>query len=284
MSAHATDVSEATFGTEVIERSKQVPVLVDFWAPWCGPCRNLKPVLEKLADQYQGRFHLAKINSDENQRLSAQYGVRSIPNVKAFVDGELADEFLGAQPESTVREFIDRLLPSQAEVLRRQALQVFELGSAEEALRLLDQAVSTEAHNDAVHADRANTLLSLGRIEEAQTAIRQLGPLATDDPRIAAIAARVNFAQLGGAQQPDELEARVARNAADLEARLALAKMHVAQQRYEPALEQLLEIIRLDRKWNGEAGRKTMLSVFDLLGAQNPLVAKYRRLLASALY
>jgi putative thioredoxin len=284
MPAHASDVSEATFGTEVIERSKQVPVLVDFWAPWCGPCRNLKPVLEKLADQYQGRFHLAKINSDENQRLSAEYGVRSIPNVKAFVDGELVDEFLGAQPESTVREFIDRLLPSHAEGLRRQAMQAFEQGSAEDALRLLDQAVSTEAHNDAVHADRGNVLLSLGRIEEAQAAIRQLGPLAADDPRIAAIAARVNFAQTGEAQSPDELEARIGRNGADLEARLTLAKLHVAQQRYEPALEQLLEIIRLDRKWNGEAGRKTMLSVFDLLGAQNQLVAKYRRLLASALY
>jgi len=284
MSAHASDVSEATFDTEVIERSKQVPVLVDFWAPWCGPCRNLKPVLEKLADQYQGRFHLAKMNSDENQRLSAEYGVRSIPNVKAFVNGEMVDEFLGAQPESAVREFIDRLLPSQAEVLRRQAVQILELGNAEDALQLLDQAVSTEAHNDAVHAERANVLLSLGRIEEAQAAIRQLGPLATDDARIAAIAARVNFAQPGSAQPPDELEARIAGNPADLDARLALAKLHVAHQRYEPALEQLLEIIRLDRKWNGEAGRKTMLAVFDLLGAQDQLVARYRRLLASALY
>jgi len=284
MPAHASDVSEATFATEVIERSRQVPVLVDFWAPWCGPCRNLKPVLEKLADQYQGRFHLAKVNSDENQRLSAEYGVRSIPNVKAFVDGQLVDEFLGAQPESAVREFIDGLLPSPAELLRRQAVALLERGDAEAALSVLDEAVAKEAHNDAVHADRAQVLLALGRAEEAKTAVGQLGPLAADDPRIAAIVARVAFAQPGGSGQEDALQARVAADAGDLDARLELARLQVGAQRYEPALEQLLEIIRRDRKWNGEAGRKTMLSVFDLLGAQHPLVTKYRRLLASALY
>ncbi|MCW5621479.1 MAG: thioredoxin [Burkholderiales bacterium] len=284
MSAHASDVSEASFIRDVLERSRQVPVLVDFWAPWCGPCRQLKPVLEKLADQYQGRFHLAKVNSDENQELSARYGVRSIPNVKAFVDGELVDEFLGAQPESMVREFVDRLLPSPGELLRRQALEIHRQGDAEGALRLLEQAATSDAHNDAVHADRAQILLDLGRIEAAQAAVKQLGPLASDDAHIAAVVARVNFARPEGADNATDLEARIAANAGDLEARLALAKLHVAQQRYEPALEQLLEIIRRDRKWNGEAGRKTMLSVFDLLGAQNELVSKYRRLLASALY
>ncbi len=284
MSVHASDVSEATFATEVIERSRQVPVLVDFWAPWCGPCRNLKPILEKLAEQYDGRFHLAKVNSDENQRLSAEYAVRSIPNVKAFVDGELVDEFLGAQPESAVREFIDRLLPSQAELLRRQAVAFLERGEAQSALQLLDEAVAGEAHNDAVHADRARALLELGRIEEARAAIRHLGPLASDDARIAAIVARVNFSGAGGDQGIEDLQARVAADSTDLESRLTLAKALVGAQRYEPALEQLLEIIRRDRKWNGEAGRKTMLSVFDLLGGQNELVTRYRRLLASALY
>ncbi|MCC7546459.1 MAG: thioredoxin [Burkholderiales bacterium] len=284
MSSHASNVSEANFPAEVLERSKQVPVLVDFWAPWCGPCRQLAPVLEKLAEQYQGRFHLAKINSDENQRLSAEYGVRSIPNVKAFVDGQLVDEFLGAQPESAVREFIDRLLPSPAELLRRLAADLLQEGNAAQALTLLDQAVADEAHNDAVHADRAQTLLALGRLEEAQAAVRQLGPLASDDARIATIVARINFAQPQDVPDTAALEARIAADGADLDARLALAKLHVSAQRYEPALEQLLEIIRRDRKWNGEAGRKTMLSVFDLLGAQDALVGKYRRLLASALY
>lgn len=284
MAAHASEVSEATFATEVIERSRQVPVLVDFWAPWCGPCRQLAPVLERLAEQYQGRFHLAKVNSDDNPRLSAQYAVRSIPNVKAFVDGALVDEFLGAQPESAVREFIDRLLPSSAELLRREAQELLRQGAAEDALRLLDQAIATSGHEDALHADRAQTLLTLGRIEEARAALRQLGPLAGDDARIAAIAARVNFAQAEGAPAAAELVARIAADPADLQARLTLARSHVSAQRHEAALEQLLEIIRRDRKWNDEAGRKTMLAVFDLLGPQDALVAKYRRLLASALY
>ena len=194
------------------------------------------------------------------------------------------DEFLGAQPESAVREFIERLLPSPAELLRRQAVDLLERGDAESALRLLDEAAAGEAHNDAVHADRAQALLALGRSEDAQAAIRQLGPLERDDPRIAAIVARVNFSYSGGGEDIDALQTRIAADATDLDARLALAKALTAAQRYEAALEQLLEIVRRDRKWNGEAGRKTMLSLFDLLGTQNDLVTRYRRLLASSLY
>ena len=149
MSTHALDISAANFQREVIDASRAVPVLVDFWAPWCGPCRVLKPVLEKLADQYQGRFRLAKVNSDDNPQLSAQYGVRSIPNVKAFVDGELVDEFLGAQSESAVRAFIDGLMPSPGEILRRQAAARSAAGDAAGALGLLEQAAEA-GHDDAV--------------------------------------------------------------------------------------------------------------------------------------
>ncbi len=282
MAAHAIDVSAETFQREVIDASRQAPVLVDFWAPWCGPCRALTPVLERLAEQYQGKFRLAKVNSDDNPELSSQFGVRSIPSVKAFVDGNLVDEFLGARPESAVRAFIDGLLPTPADLLRKEAAELAGLGERDRALTLLAQAVELDPMNDALHADTAEILLALGRVAEAKAAARQIGPLANQDRRISALLARLQFTD-DAAPDAAALDARVASDPDDLEARLALAKALVTQQRYEPAMEQLLEIIRRDRKWNGEAGRKTMLSVFDLLGGQGELVSRYRRQLAAAL-
>ena len=281
MSTHALDISAANFQREVIDASRAVPVLVDFWAPWCGPCRVLKPVLEKLADQYQGRFRLAKVNSDDNPQLSAQYGVRSIPNVKAFVDGELVDEFLGAQSESAVRAFIDGLMPSPGEILRRQAAARSAAGDAAGALGLLEQAAEA-GHDDAVYADMIEILLAQGHVAQATTIADKLGPLAGDDPRVRALLARLRFAD-DGKQDASALRARIEAEPANLEARLRLAGLDVAGQRYESALEQLIEIIRRDRKWNDEAGRKTMLAVFDLLGAQHELTGRYRRKLASLL-
>lgn len=282
MSAYASDVTEATFQKDVIERSREVPVLVDFWAPWCGPCRTLKPVLEKLAVQYEGKFQLAKVNSDENQQLAVQFGVRSIPNVKAFVDGQLVDEFLGAQPESAVREFIDGLMPRPEDLLRRDARARAEAGDLEGALALLEQAEASGRHDDHVLADRIQLLLTLGRVDDAKATAARLGPLASQEPAISALLAQLQFAGTGTGDD-SALRARIEADPQDLGARLDLAKREIAAQRHEAGLEQLLEIIRRDRKWNAEAGRKTMLAVFDLLGSGSELVSKYRRLLASAL-
>lgn len=286
MSTFAKDVTDASFQQDVIEASTEAPVLVDFWAPWCGPCRVLKPVLEKLAGTYDGKFRLAKLNTDENPRTAQAFGIRSIPNIKAFVDGAVADEFMGALPESQVRAFIDRLLPSAAELLRRQGRRALDAGDAAGALAVLEQASVAEPRNDAVIADLADAQLALGRASEAEQTLARLGPLATQDVRIGAIVAKVRLAAQAGTSSEDEsaLAQRVVANPADMDARLKLAGRLVQRQQFEPALDHLLEIVRRDRNFGDDAGRKTMLSVFSLMAGREDLVRRYRQLLASAIH
>src|SRR5215210_2543818 len=177
MGKHTRDVDTHTFESAVIEASKKVPVIVDFWAPWCAPCRTLGPVLERLADEYGGRFILAKIDSDGNQELSARYGVRGIPNVKAFVGGQVVDEFTGALPESGVRAFIERVVPSPAEELRDSAARVYaQTRNGPQALDLLAQAEQLDPENDDVRIDRAAIFADAGRQEEARKLLDNLAP------------------------------------------------------------------------------------------------------------
>jgi len=278
------DATEADFQQSVIEESKKRLVLVDFWAPWCAPCRSLTPVIEKLAQEYAGRFLLARVNSDENQSLAGQFGVRSIPNVKAFSDGKMVDEFAGAVPEGTVRQFIERLLPSPAEEQRRTAMQAYASGNADAALASLEAAQSLEPNNDNIRLDRAEILIDLGRSEDAEALLDELAPLAKLESRVEHLRALLTFSDTGQAEvSTDQLEARVSQNSTDLDARLALAKQYVAAKQFEPALNHLLEIIQTDRQFGEDAGRKTMLAVFELLGNEHQLTRQYRRLLAASI-
>ncbi|MDA8128316.1 MAG: co-chaperone YbbN [Betaproteobacteria bacterium] len=279
MSEYALDIDLADFTQHVIEESKRRPVVVDFWAPWCGPCKSLKPILEKLAAEYGGKFLLAKINSDENQELAARYGVRGIPSVKAFVNGELVDEFSGALPEGEVRAFLDRLVPGPADELSRQAAAVRAAGDAAGALELLAEASRMDPGHIGVRLDAAEIMLDLNEADEAR---RLLGGVPDDaDPRVPALKARLQFMGVTGEDEA-ALSARVAANENDLDARLKLANLLVAAGQYEAGMDQLLEIVRRDRAFEDDIGRKTLLSVFNLLGG-GELVSRYRRLLASAL-
>ncbi len=282
---HSYEVSLSDFPRKVLETSRKVPVVVDFWADWCQPCRVLKPILEKLAAEYGGRFILAKVNSDENQELAQRYGVRGIPAVKAFVGGEMVDEFTGALPESQVRQFIDGLIPSPAEPLRREALAASSRGDTDAARKLLEQAIEVDPRNDQSYLDYIELSIETGALDEAKEVLDAVRSRCRDEDRLRALEAQLQLASGGGADI-SALEARIAADASDLDARLQLANALAVARDYRPALEQLLEIVRRDRNWNDEAGRKTMLTLFTLLAPQtqyDDLVREFRVALSRTL-
>jgi putative thioredoxin len=284
MNTHSFETGTEAFERDVLQASEQVPVLVDFWAPWCAPCRVLKPTLEKLAAEYQGRFLLAKVNSDEHPQLAAQFGVRGIPNVKAFVDGKLADEFTGALPESGVRAFIDRLIPTPGEKLRRTARALVNQGDFDEAESHLRSALELEPGNLAVRLDLVELLLAKNSHDEADQLFEPIPERERDEraDRLYSVLALWKKSQ----QLPaiGELERKLAANPDDLHARLALGERLFADKRFEPALEALLEVVRKDRGSLRTTARKLMVDVFNLVEGQDELVSRYRKLLASALY
>ena len=284
MNTHSFDTGTEAFERDVLQASEKVPVLVDFWAPWCAPCRVLKPILEKLVGEYQGRFLLAKVNSDEHPQLSAQFGVRGIPNVKAFVDGKLADEFTGALPESGVRAFIDRLIPTPAEKLRRTARALVAQGDFDEAERHLRSAVELEPANHAVRLDLVELLLAKNSHAEADEMIAPI-PERERDERADKLYSVLAFWKKSQ-QLPSiaELQAKLAANPDDLASLLALGERLVADGRYEPALAALLDVVRRDRGALRTSARKLMVEVFSLAEDQAGLVSEYRKLLAGALY
>jgi putative thioredoxin len=242
------DVGISNFQQDVIDSSARQPVVVDFWAPWCAPCRALTPVLEKLEREYAGRFKLVKINVDENQELADALQVRSIPAVFAFRDGKPLGQFLGALPESQVRAFIERALPSPfIEVM-----------------------------------DRAEALIEEGRVDDAEKLLAEVPPNIDWDTRLEALRAAVGFARSGA--NDAELQAKLAANPDDHEARLKLAQLHAGGRRYREAMDQLLEIVQRDKNWRDGEARRQLLTLFTLAAAEPDLVSEYRRKLAAALY
>lgn len=286
MNSFSFDVGTADFQEKVIDASRQTPVLVDFWAEWCAPCRTLKPILEKLATEYGGRFILAKLDSDKHPEVAGRYGVRGIPNVKAFVNGEMVDEFSGALPEAQLRTFIERLMPSPAEPLRVAAQAARAQGDTEVACSLLNDALELDPANETLQLDLADIQIDMHDIDAAKERLAALEYTARDADRVRTLLARLKLVAAGGNADPAPLEARIKANADDLDARLQLANALALAQDYRPALEQLMEIVRRDKAWQDEAARKAMLDMFTLLGSDPQLadlVREYRVLLARTL-
>lgn len=282
---YAVDVNQTDFEEQVVQASFKQPVVVDFWAPWCEPCKVLKPMLEKLAEEYGGKFLLAKVNSDENQEVSAQFSVRGIPAVKAMVNGKIVDEFTGAQPERFVREWLDKLIPSLAEELRLAAQQDVVAGNVAAALSKLAEAAALEPKNEWVRVDAAEILLAGGEVAEGKRLLASIVSIdMLKEARFMQLMAKVKLAQMGATGESEAtLVAAVVADENNLEARLKLAQVLIASQQYQQGMDQLLEIVQRDRKFQDDIGRKTLLDVFNLIGGQGELVMKYRRKLAGVL-
>jgi putative thioredoxin len=283
-SPYSFDVTEAEFIQQVVEASRHQPVLVDFWATWCQPCQILKPLLEKLSDDYQGKFLLAKVNTEEAQQLAMQFGIRSIPMVKLFKNGEVVDEFTGALPEPQIRAFLDRHIPRESDTLLDQAEDLLALGKTDEAMALVKQANQTDPENSRALVAYARISATLGNIDEAKAVIDALPAEAKESPEVSALLAQMEFDSIArSGDSTDKLEARLKENPGDSEARYQLAAQLVMQGETEAALENLLTLIKLDRSYNDDAARKMIFKIFDSLG-NHPLVATYRRKLMSLIY
>ncbi|MEO7402862.1 MAG: tetratricopeptide repeat protein, partial [Burkholderiales bacterium] len=287
MNPYSIDVTTSSFAEDVIAASHDRPVVVDFWAPWCGPCRALAPILERLSVGYAGRFRLAKLNTDEHPDIASRYGIRGIPNVKAFVAGVVVDEFAGVLSETQVRTFLDRLAPAPAEVARRAARALVLAGDFDAAETQLRASLELDPSLVATRLDAADLALARQDFITAESMLDAVDPDAGGE-RFEGLRTRVD-AWKNTRTLPDarELLARIDENPGDLETRAALAERLIAGLELEAALEQLLDIVMrahapADRA-RRESARRAMLRVFTLAAEQIDLVSRYRRLLAAAL-
>ena len=313
-----SDITIQNFEAELIQASAQQPVLLDIWAPWCGPCRTLGPLLEKIESAYGGRFKLAKLNSDDQPDIAAQlsqaFGVRSIPFCVMFKDGQPVDGFVGALPEAQIREFLDRHVPTEqaleaeADTVEAEALEAE--GDLDAALDKLQQAVAVDPANDGARNEYVKLLIETGRVAQARQAWQPVASKAVVDARVAALGLWLDACERApGARSPQDLTSAIETNRRDFEARYELAQGLMAQGEFTAAMDALLEIVMRDKAWNEQLARKTYVAILELmskpvskapaggekakgaleltghavLAAGDPVVDQYRRKLSMAL-
>lgn len=294
------EVGLATFMTEVIEASKRQVVLVDFWATWCGPCKQLGPVLEKIARSYKGAVRLAKIDIDRNQEIAQQMGVQSVPSVFAFAQGRPVDGFAGALPEAQIRSWLDRIVKAVAgtsggaesdeaariDAVLRQAFDDLAQGEASAAQELFEHVLQEDPVHPAAWSGVLRALAAQGKVVLARKMLESAPPEVAKDKALGAARAALELAEESAraASQVGALEANLARNPSDLEARYALAVALCGTGRRDEAVDHLLEIVRRNRSWNDEAARKQLVKLFEAFGPTDPLTVSARKRLSSILF
>jgi putative thioredoxin len=284
-SASVFDATTENFPQEVLERSRSVPVVLDFWAPWCKPCLMLSPVLENLAREYDGKFLLAKVNTEHQPELAAQFRIRSIPAVFGMRDGKIRDAFLGAQPETVIRNWLDRLLPTPAEALAAEALEL-ETVDPKSAESKYNEALLLDADLSAAQVGLARIALESGRLDDARARIFSLERRGFLEPEAERLKAELTLrlqAQEKGGLTLESARAAVAASPDDLNLKYQLAETLAAAGQYSDALALCLEIVDRDRKGIGEQARKTMVAIFQLLPPSSELVTEYQRQLSFVL-
>jgi putative thioredoxin len=277
------------FMKDVIEESKRQPVLIDFWAPWCGPCKQLTPVLEKVVKAAKGKVKLVKMNIDDHPAIPGQMGIQSIPAVIAFVNGQPADGFMGALPESQVTAFIERLtkgkVGGEAQDLMKEAEALVAEGDAQSAAQIYAQLIQEDDTNVGAVAGLARCYLAVGQLDKAKETLAKIPEAKRNDAAVAAARAALEVAEQANSVGPvGELEKKVAANPLDHQARFDLAVALSAANKRQEAVDQLIEIVRRDRKWNDDGARKQLVQFFEAWGPTDEATVSGRRRLSSILF
>jgi putative thioredoxin len=284
-SPYIHNVDMQNFQNLVLEKSINKPVLVDFWADWCQPCQTIMPMLAKLAEEYAGKFELAKVNAEEEQELAAHFGIKSLPTMKLFYQGKIVDERLGAVPESDIRAMLDKHIVSESDQFMQSAMMAYEQGQAEQALEMLNHALAKDPDN----ADLKVTIAQMVHAEgDTVSATALLDSLDSEGSKLDAaikLRAEIKLAeQLAGLPEFEDIEQRLVQDPLDLEALLFKSRHLTARGDYDNAMACLLTIVRTDRGFEEDIGRISLLELFDLLGGEHPSVQAYRRKLFTLLH
>jgi putative thioredoxin len=284
-SPYVIAVTAETFQSVVLDGSHQRPVLVDFWADWCAPCRQLMPMLAKLAQEYGGQFLLAKVDTEAEQALAMQFGIRSLPTVQLFKDGRAIDQFMGALPEGQVRAFLERHIPNEADRHIAAARALMAKPDIAGAQAQLDAAAELGADDQKLFLPRAELLAARGALDELSATLEHTPIELVDHPDVKALHARLLFDRaLAGAPDLPTLETQLAADESNSQVRYQLAARQFLSGQHEAAFDQLLTLMQKDRNYGEDAARKAILMGFELLGPDHPLVTKTRGRLSRLLY